>query len=154
MDAALAEMDDLLLKEKKVLAQQRSEAMSAPAESSSDGGGSSGGLSGGLPAGGAAGGPGSDQGGAEASASSTGGGDNTSGDGAGAAGSHNAKGGPEGSDTEKGESRKNRVPPDIPDGRDDDIVARQLREAAMNEDDPALREKLWDEYRKYKSGQK
>ena len=36
--------------------------------------------------------------------------------------------------------------------RDDDIVARQLREAASKESDPVLREKLWDEYRKYKSG--
>lgn len=46
-----------------------------------------------------------------------------------------------------------RVPADIPDGRDDDIVARQLREAAQMENDPALREKLWDEYRKYKNQQ-
>lgn len=44
------------------------------------------------------------------------------------------------------------VPPDIPDGGDDDIVARQIREAAENETDPALREKLWDEYRRYKKG--
>jgi len=43
-------------------------------------------------------------------------------------------------------------PPDIPDGADDDIVARQLREAAENEEDPELREKLWEEYRKYKQG--
>lgn len=41
-------------------------------------------------------------------------------------------------------------PADIPDGTDDDVVARQLREAAMREPDPQLREKLWDEYRKYK----
>ena len=45
-----------------------------------------------------------------------------------------------------------RIPPDIPDGNDDDIVARQLREAAMQEDDPSLREKLWQEYRNYKNG--
>ncbi len=45
------------------------------------------------------------------------------------------------------------VPSDIPDGSDDDIVARQIREAAMKEQDPVLREKLWDEYRKYKKGQ-
>ena len=43
-----------------------------------------------------------------------------------------------------------RVPPDVGDGHDDDVVARQLREAAMKEDDPELREKLWDEYREYK----
>jgi hypothetical protein len=42
------------------------------------------------------------------------------------------------------------VPSDIPDGRDDDIVARQLREAAMTETAPELRERLWEEYRKYK----
>lgn len=41
-------------------------------------------------------------------------------------------------------------PKDIPSGSDDDVVARQLREAAMREPDPAVREKLWDEYRKYK----
>lgn len=35
---------------------------------------------------------------------------------------------------------------------DDDIVARQLREAAEKETDPELKEKLWDEYRKYKTG--
>jgi hypothetical protein len=42
------------------------------------------------------------------------------------------------------------VPAGIPDGRDDDIVARQLREAAMKETDPELRERLWEEYRQYK----
>lgn len=42
------------------------------------------------------------------------------------------------------------IPDDIPDARDDDIIARQLREAAMNETDPELREKLWEEYRRYK----
>lgn len=41
-------------------------------------------------------------------------------------------------------------PDDIPSGNDDDVVARQLREAAMREPDPAIREKLWEEYRKYK----
>jgi hypothetical protein len=40
-------------------------------------------------------------------------------------------------------------PEDIPSGRDDDVVARQLREAAMSEPDPELREALWEEYRIY-----
>lgn len=40
-------------------------------------------------------------------------------------------------------------PEDIPSGRDDDVVARQLREAAMSEPDPELREALWQEYRNY-----
>lgn len=33
---------------------------------------------------------------------------------------------------------------------DDDIIARQLREAAEKETDPVLKEKLWAEYNKYK----
>ncbi|MDP2562574.1 hypothetical protein [Psychrobium sp. 1_MG-2023] len=44
-------------------------------------------------------------------------------------------------------------PADIPTGVDDDVVARQIREAALKEPDPALREKLWQEYRKYKKNQ-
>ena len=44
------------------------------------------------------------------------------------------------------------TPPDIPDGSDDDVVARQLREAAEKETDPELKKKLWEEYRKYKQG--
>ncbi|WOX06621.1 hypothetical protein [Microbulbifer pacificus] len=46
------------------------------------------------------------------------------------------------------------VPADIPTGDDDDVVARQIREAATRESDPELREKLWEEYRKYKKTQK
>ena len=42
------------------------------------------------------------------------------------------------------------APEDIPTGNDDGIVARQLREAAMQEADPEVREKLWNEYRKLK----
>ena len=62
---------------------------------------------------------------------------------------------PEGGDQRAGEFEHAAVshapPPDIPDGTDDDVVARQLREAAIQEPDPELREKLWDEYRKYKN---
>jgi hypothetical protein len=43
-------------------------------------------------------------------------------------------------------------PKDVPDGSGDDVVARQLREAAERETDPELKKKLWDEYRKYKQG--
>jgi len=35
---------------------------------------------------------------------------------------------------------------------DDDIVARQLREAAEQESDPEVKARLWEEYRKYKQG--
>ena len=45
-------------------------------------------------------------------------------------------------------------PDDIPSGSDDDVVARQIREAAMKEQDPELREALWEEYRKYKNQSK
>jgi hypothetical protein len=40
------------------------------------------------------------------------------------------------------------VPEDVGDGRNDDIVLRQIREAALREKDPVLREKLWEEYRR------
>ncbi len=43
-------------------------------------------------------------------------------------------------------------PADIPDGDDDAVVARQLRMAAVQETDPELKKKLWEEYRKYKQG--
>lgn len=46
------------------------------------------------------------------------------------------------------------VPPDVGDGSDDDVVARQIRKAAESETDPELRKKLWEEYRKYKQGTK
>ncbi|MCP4717605.1 MAG: hypothetical protein GY868_20985 [Deltaproteobacteria bacterium] len=36
--------------------------------------------------------------------------------------------------------------------QDDDVVARQLREAAETETDPALKKKLWQEYENYKKG--
>ena len=42
------------------------------------------------------------------------------------------------------------IPDDIDDGQGDDIVLRQIRDAALKERDPILREKLWDEYRRIK----
>ena len=42
-----------------------------------------------------------------------------------------------------------RTPDDIPDLISEDIVAKQLREAALTESDPQLRERLWEEYRNY-----
>jgi len=47
---------------------------------------------------------------------------------------------------------RSNTPDDIPDGSDDDVIARQLREAAEKETDPELQKKLWEEYRRYKSG--
>ncbi|MCR9278867.1 MAG: hypothetical protein NXH85_12915 [Pseudomonadaceae bacterium] len=40
---------------------------------------------------------------------------------------------------------------DPSDARDDDIIARQLREAAMAESDPELKAALWEEYERYKN---
>ena len=57
-----------------------------------------------------------------------------------------------GASESKGEDKDQTVtqkrPP--PDGHDDDIVARQLREAAEKETDPELKAKLWKEYEDYK----
>ena len=47
------------------------------------------------------------------------------------------------------EEIKARTPDDIPILVSEDIVAKQLREAALSEDDPVLRERLWEEYRNY-----
>ena len=43
---------------------------------------------------------------------------------------------------------------EIPDGSDDDVVARRLRKAAETETDPELKEKLWKEYVEYKKNSK
>lgn len=62
-------------------------------------------------------------------------------------------GGPVDSSEGSGDAGKDSSQPaDIPDGNDDDIVARQLREAAEKEADPELKAKLWEEYRRYKRG--
>ncbi|HJM09660.1 MAG TPA: hypothetical protein QGG41_06145 [Gammaproteobacteria bacterium] len=48
------------------------------------------------------------------------------------------------------DKQKERIPDDIPmDGTGEDVIARQIREAAIQEDDPVIREALWEEYRKH-----
>lgn len=54
-----------------------------------------------------------------------------------------------GAERAKGEALP--IPDDIDDGRGDDLVMRQIREAALQEKDPVLREKLWDYYRRLKA---
>jgi len=50
-----------------------------------------------------------------------------------------------------GMTRSNgKLPEDIPSANNDDTLAAQIRYAAENETDPVKREKLWNEYRKYK----
>jgi len=43
-----------------------------------------------------------------------------------------------------------KIPEDIPPSDNDSILEEQIRQAAMNETDPVIRKKLWNEYRKYK----
>ena len=43
---------------------------------------------------------------------------------------------------------------DTPDATDKNVVARQLKEAAIAEEDPELKEKLWEEYEEYRDGLK
>ena len=47
-------------------------------------------------------------------------------------------------------SGSGKVPEDIPDVDNDDAVAKQIRLAAMTETDPAIKARLWNEYRRYK----
>jgi hypothetical protein len=43
-----------------------------------------------------------------------------------------------------------KIPEDIPSAANDSILQAQIRQAAINEKDPKVRAKLWNEYRKYK----
>jgi len=70
------------------------------------------------------------------------------GGGAGAQEGDRVAGGPSTGGAVQGDDDIIPIPEDIGDGRNDDIVLRQIREAAMNERDPVLRERLWDEYRR------
>tara|TARA_Y100000590_G_scaffold460155_1_gene618838 strand:- start:8299 stop:8901 length:603 start_codon:yes stop_codon:yes gene_type:complete len=47
-------------------------------------------------------------------------------------------------------SKNGSTPEDIPIESDDDIVARQLRQLAMEEKDPVKKEEYWEKYREYK----
>ncbi len=44
-----------------------------------------------------------------------------------------------------------KIPDDIPLDDNDDVLARQIKNAALNEADPEKQKKLWNEYRKYKN---
>jgi hypothetical protein len=144
---SLEKVDGMLASEQQAAARERAEAEAAAdvASGSSGGSGAFGDEDTGFgdPVGG--GGTGEEQTGSAASESAAGEGTSEEESGEGSSAPSGSAGGGSGG---------GRVPPDIPDGSDDDIVARQLREAAMNEDDPELREKLWDEYREYKAAAK
>jgi len=148
--AGLGEYDERLLRE-----QERIKADAPGNDSGSGGGAGSGGEGGGDGSGGEEGGEGDGEADSEGDAGSN------SRNGGGTAGSNRQSGqtggqpagGPVDSSEGSGEGGKDRdQPADIPDGSDDDVVARQLREAAEKETDPELKEKLWEEYRRYKRG--
>lgn len=136
LDGSMAEFDGMLLKEMRDLEEKREQAQSG-AEFES-GGGSVGGD--GDSDGARTGSGDSDEEGARVAEA----GENA------AEGDEDAQGSEgEGSYGGKG-SRGGAVPRNIPNGSDDDVIARQLREAAESETDPALKERLWEEYRNYK----
>ena len=127
----LSEFDEMLLRE-----QQR---IKAAAPHAAGGGGGGGGQGGDGTAG--------DSGSAGSAGSGGDGDDQRAGARAGTA-TYGAGAGP-GASQRQGNSG---APPGTPDGSDDDVVARQLREAAEKEPDPVLQKKIWEEYRKYKEG--
>ena len=43
-----------------------------------------------------------------------------------------------------------KTPEDIPPADNDSVLEAQIRQAAINEEDPEIKKKLWNEYRKYK----
>ena len=145
--AGLGEYDERLLRE-----QERIKA--ATPNDNSGSGGDGGGM------GGEGGGDGSGDG--DASNSTDGEADGQSGSNSGGAAGNNSESGtaggqPQGGAVDSSEGSgdtgsDSEQPADVGDGSDDDVVARQLREAAENETDPELKAKLWDEYRRYKRG--
>ena len=129
-EQSLGEFDEKLLREQDRVKAQK------PQSSASDSGG------------GAAGDAGGENGGGEAQGSAE--------DGAQSGQQSDQQGSAVGNDEEqtargsKGSSPASSAPPGTPDGSDDDVIARQLREAAENEADPELKKKLWEEYARYK----
>jgi hypothetical protein len=129
LSGGLGSFDEMLLRE-----QERVRA-AAPMKDAAGGGGTGGGNAGNADA--AAGAEGDN---GESGAESDAGSDGSSSRSGGAGPGGRRQGGGQG------------APPNTPDGSDDDVVARQLREAAEKETDPELKKKLWEEYRKYKAG--
>jgi uncharacterized membrane protein YgcG len=151
--AALADFDELLLKEEeKVSARVPSQRESGSAGQNGTNG--SGGSSGGT---GTSGDGSGDQDGSGMTSADTGDsgssaaeGENTAQPGT-ASGAQSSAGA---GDANIDHSRYGAPGGKLPPPQDDDIVARQLREAAEKETDPELKKKLWEEYWKYKGVKK
>jgi hypothetical protein len=142
--ATLGEFDEMLLREEDKVAtrvpSQRESTSSNPSGSSGSNGGTGG-------AGKASSGEASENGKKAEDAegdSSANGQDGQSGD---ATGAQNRAGA---GNSDVGHSTYGTPGGKLPPPKDDDIVARQLREAAEKEPDPELKKKLWEEYWKYK----
>jgi hypothetical protein len=133
--AGLGEFDEMLLRE-----QERVRAAAPMTDTAGGGGGGSGDAGTAEGTEGAEGAEGAENG--EGKYGTESGGDN---------GASSSTGGGAGPGAQRQGGRQG-TPQDIPDGSDDDVVARQLREAAEKETDPELKKKLWEEYRKYKKG--
>ncbi len=134
LDSALGRFDAMLLKEEEKVAAH------IPRQQESGGTASDGGMQGSVPG--------------QSGAEEAGGSETTGAPGRGKNMEDAALDKPEGS--ADGRMEKSQLPPiagrrDLEEG-DDDIVARQLREAAEQETDPEVQERLWEEYRKYKEG--
>ena len=150
LDGILSEYDELLLREQARIkaATPRTTASSAQdGGSGSNGGGNAGG------GGGATGDGSGSKGGQQSSSTQTADGSATSGrrdttistgatiiDPAGGQGAAGAS----------GRQAARGQPASIPDGQDDNIVARQIREMAEKEKNPEKRKQYWEEYRNYK----
>jgi hypothetical protein len=147
-DETFAVFDERMRREQETISQERASRGTGSGQGSSGDEGDSGAGDEGNATDGSGNGDGADPGSGEgpAAAGVPGG----RGESAGGTNGEQGGGGGVGGGGPRGGAGPNAVPADIPDGRDDDIVARQLREAAMKETDPELRERLWDEYRQYK----
>ncbi len=164
LGSSLSEFDEKLLREQKEIAEKsRSASAGESGDQPERGDGASGGAGDGEGDGEKAAGESGGEGGKSGSESAAGGSEGNgeseqqaeSGE-QGGAGGEGAEGNEQvasagGASGDGRHAGKTPTPADIPDGKDDDIVARKLREAAENEQDPELREKLWEEYRKYKT---
>jgi hypothetical protein len=58
--------------------------------------------------------------------------------------------GPAGASGQSASASNGKLPEDIPPADNDSVLEAQIRQAAINETDPEIKAKLWNEYRKYK----
>lgn len=56
-----------------------------------------------------------------------------------------------GSSNKNNSGSNGKIPEDIPFDDNDDVLAQQIKNAALKESDPEKQKKIWNEYRKYKN---